>query len=133
MIAVFETFTHRKALSDLLGDPTLMTTAVTVLRRLKSANRQLYQSARVRFDKLDGVDTDNPINRWALAPVISMVFALATRMHAHGHLSSLGKLPQAYEGWAQMARLVPDLVTGDVVLADAMVLGVFGPNLTNEI
>ena len=133
LIAVFETFTHRKALSDLLGDPTLMTTAVTVLRRLKSANRQLYQSARVRFDKLDGVDTDNPINRWALAPVISMVFALATRMHAHGHLSSLGKLPQAYEGWAQMARLVPDLVTGDVVLADAMVLGVFGPNLTNEI
>ena len=106
-----------------------MTTAVAVLRRIKSANRQLYLSARVRFERLDGVDTDDPQNRWALAPVISMVFALATRMHAHGHLPTLGKLPQAYEGWAKMAQLVPDLVTGDVVLADAMVLGVFGPNL----
>ena len=129
LIAVFDTFTHRVALSELLGDPTLMTTAVAVLRRIKSANRQLYLSARVRFERLDGVDTDDPQNRWALAPVISMVFALATRMHAHGHLPTLGKLPQAYEGWAKMAQLVPDLVTGDVVLADAMVLGVFGPNL----
>ena len=129
LIAVFDTFKKRHELSELLGDPELMRTAVSVLRRVKSSNRQLYLSARVRFDRLDGVDTDNPDNRWALAPVISMVFALATRMHAHGHLPSLGKLPQAYDGWAQMARLVPDLVTGDIVAADAMVLGVFGPNL----
>lgn len=127
LIAVFETFNHRAELSDLLGDPEMMTTAVKVLRRVKQANRQLYLAARVRFDRLEGVDTDNPANRWALAPVISMVFALATRMHAHGHLSSLGSLPKAYAGWAEMARLVPDLVTGDLVAADAMVLGIFGP------
>ena len=27
-----------------------------------------------------------------------------------------------------MARLVPDLVTGDLISAEAMVLGVFGPD-----
>ncbi|AEI09645.1 hypothetical protein CRES_1290 [Corynebacterium resistens DSM 45100] len=129
LIAVFETFKKRQELSDLLGDPQLMKTAVAVLRRVKSANRQLYLSARVRFDRLSGVDTDTPANRWALAPVVSMIFALATRMHAHGHLSSLGQLPQAYAGWADMARLVPDLVTGDIVSADAMVLGIFGPQV----
>lgn len=129
LIAVFETFKKRQELSDLLGDPQLMKTAVAVLRRVKSANRQLYLSARVRFDRLSGVDTDTPANRWALAPVVSMIFALATRMHAHGHLNSLGQLPQAYAGWADMARLVPDLVTGDIVSADAMVLGIFGPRL----
>lgn len=127
LIAVFDTFTHREELSDLLGDPDLMKTAVTLLRKVKAANRQLYLSARVRFDRLEGVDTDNPDNRWALAPVISMVFALATRMYAHGRMSSLGKLRNAYPGWAHMARLVPDLVTGDIVMAEAMVLGVFGP------
>ncbi|WCZ36785.1 hypothetical protein CHEID_06240 [Corynebacterium heidelbergense] len=127
LIAVFDTFTHRQELSDLLADPQLMTTAVSVLRRIKSTNRQLYVSARVRLDRLEGVDTEDARNRWALAPVISMIFALATRMHAHGHLQNLGKLPQAYPGWAEMARLVPDLVTGDLAAADAMVLGVFGP------
>ena len=129
LIAVFETFNKRQELSALLGDPELMKTAVTLLRKVKSANRQLYLSARVRFDKLEGVDTDTPENRWALAPVVSMVFALATRMYAHKKMSSLGKLLDAYPGWAAMARLVPDLVTGDIVMADAMVRGVFGPTV----
>lgn len=129
LIAVFDTFTRRAELSALLGDEALITTAVSVLRRVKSANRQLYLSARVRFDRLEGVNTDDPANRWALAPVISLVFALATRMHAHGHLESLGKLPIAYDGWAALAREVPDLVTGDIVAADAMVLGVYGPSV----
>ena len=129
LIAVFETFNKRAELSELLGDPELMKTAVTLLRKVKAANRQLYLSARVRFDRLEGVDTDTPENRWALAPVISMVFALATRMYAHKKMSSLGKLLSAYPGWAAMARLVPDLVTGDIVMADAMVRGVFGPTV----
>lgn len=129
LISVFETFSKREELSALLGNPELMTTAVKVLRKVKNANRQLYLSARVRFDRLDGVDTDNPANRWALAPVLSMVFALAARMNAHGKLASLGKLPLVYPTWSEMARLVPDLVTGDLVSAEAMVLGIFGPEL----
>lgn len=129
LIAVFETFNRREELSALLADSHLMTTAVKVLRRIKQSSRQLYLSARVRFDRLDGVDMDSPENRWALAPMISMIFALATRMHAQGHLPSLGALSNAYDGWSQMARIVPDLVTGDVVSAEAMVLGVFGPRI----
>lgn len=132
LISVFETFSKREELSELLGDPELMTTAVKILRKVKSANRQLYLSARVRFERLDGVDTDDPVNRWALVPVLSMMFALAARMYAHGRVSNLGKLPQVYEAWAQMARLVPDLVTGDIVSAEAMVLGVFGPDEAPE-
>ena len=132
LISVFETFSQREELSELLGNPELMTTAVKVLRKVKNANRQLYLSARVRFDRLDGVDTDNPANRWALAPVLSMVFALAARMNAHGKLASLGKLPLVYPTWAEMARLVPDLVTGDLVSAEAMVLGIYGPDEVDD-
>ncbi|RRQ16660.1 hypothetical protein [Corynebacterium bovis] len=128
LIAVFGTFRERERLGEVLGDPTLMKIAVSLLRRVKGANRQLYASARVRFDRLDGVDTDDPANRWALAPMVSMIFALATRLYAHGRLSSLGSVTAAYPGWAEMARLVPDLVTGDLVSADAMVTGIFGPD-----
>ena len=133
LISVFETFAKREELSELLGDPELMTTAVKILRKVKSANRQLYLSARVRFERLDGVDTDDPANRWALVPVLSMMFALAARMYAHDRLATLGKLPQVYAAWAEMARLVPDLVTGDLISAEAMVLGVFGPDELEEL
>ncbi|WP_420099923.1 hypothetical protein [Corynebacterium sp.] len=132
LIAVFETFRHREELGQVLADPGLLRVALALLRRIRQTNRQLYTSARVRFDKLDNVDTDNPDNRWALTPVISMILAIAARMHAHGRLGSTGQLSSAYPGWAEIARIVPDLVTGDLVAADAMVLGVFGPDEVAE-
>jgi hypothetical protein len=128
LIAVFEAFRHRDSLNELLADRELLRVALSLLRRIKQTNRQLYTSARVRFDRLDNVDTDAEGNRWALAPVISMILALAARLRAHGRLGSLGQLRDAYPGWAELARVVPDLVTGDIVSADAMVLGVFGPD-----
>ncbi|CUU66927.1 hypothetical protein [Corynebacterium variabile] len=128
LIAVFETFRQREELNEILADPELLRVALTLLRRIRQTNRQLFTSARVRFDKLDNVDTDNPANRWALAPVISMILAMAARLRAHGRLGAPGQLTSAYAGWAQLARIVPDLITGDLVAADAMVLGVFGPD-----
>lgn len=128
LIAVFETFRRRDELNEVLADPELLRAALALLRRIRQTNRQLFTSARVRFDKLDNVDTDNPANRWALAPVISMVLAIAARLRAHGRFGSPGQLTSSYHGWAQLARIVPDLVTGDLVSADAMVLGVFGPD-----
>lgn len=133
LIAVFETFRHREELGQVLADPGLLRVALALLRRIRQTNRQLYTSARVRFDKLDNVDTDNPDNRWALTPVISMILAIAARMHAHGRLGSTGQLSSAYPGWAEIARIVPDLVTGDLVAADAMVLGVYGPDEVDEV
>ncbi|MCJ7859429.1 hypothetical protein [Corynebacterium kalidii] len=133
LIAVFETFRHREELGQVLADPGLLRVALALLRRIRQNNRQLYTSARVRFDKLDNVDTDNPDNRWALTPVISMILAIAARMHAHGRLGSTGQLSSAYPGWAEIARIVPDLVTGDLVAADAMVLGVYGPDEVDEV
>lgn len=126
LIAVFQSFQHRDELNALLAEPTLMATAVSLLRRVKQVNRQLYLLARIRLERLDAVDTENPANRWAVAPVVSIVFAIAARLRAHGHISSSSKLDAALDGWVQLARIVPDLVISDIVLADAMVLGAFG-------
>ncbi len=122
LLAVFETFNHREALSRLLSDEGLIKSSVTLLRTLRSANKQLYAMARVRFDKLDGVDTEASENLWALAPVVSMVLALVARMQAHGMITSNKTLDAATPGWAAMADIVPDLVTGDLIAADAVVV-----------
>ncbi|AKK03445.1 hypothetical protein [Corynebacterium epidermidicanis] len=129
LLAVMEAFHKRAELTRLLSDETVIQTMVSTLRALKGNNRSIYASARVRFDKLDGVDTNARENHWALAPVASLVFALAARMHAHGLMGKPKLLMKASSYWAELAEIVPDLVTGDLIAADAMVLAVKYPGI----
>ena len=122
LMAVFETFRRRDELTEIVASEGLIKPAVSLLRAVRGANRGLYSAARVRFDKIDGVNTEDRANAWALAPVVSLVFALAARLHAHEMLGKSAKLDQAAEGWAQLADVVPDLVTGDLMSAEAMVI-----------
>lgn len=122
LLAVFEAFNQREDLNALLQGEPLIQSALTMLRTLRATDKSLFAHARIRFDKLEGVDTDAKENLWALTPVVSLVFALVARLHAHGLLSSSKTLDAATPGWAKMADLVPDLVTGDLISAEAMVL-----------
>lgn len=131
LMAVFETFKKREQLNAVLQSEGLMKTAVDLLRAMRGTQRQLYSSARIRFDKLDGVDTNKPENMWALTPVVSLVFALCSRLHAHDLIGKTRTLDRASGGWGRIADLVPDLVTGDLISAEAMVLGVTNPGLVD--
>lgn len=131
LMAVFETFKKREQLREVLQTEGLIKTAVDLLRAMRGTQRQLYSSARIRFDKLDGVDTDKPENMWALTPVVSLVFALSSRLHAHELIGKTRTLDRAAAGWSRIAGLVPDLVTGDLISAEAMVLGVTTPGLVD--
>ncbi|MBP3087878.1 hypothetical protein EML15_01740 [Corynebacterium sp. sy017] len=124
LLAVFEAFNQRECLCELLSSQGLIQPAVTLLRTLRSTNKTLYAMARVRFDKLDGVDTDARDNVWALTPVVSLILALAARMHAHGLITSSKTLDAVTPAWALLADIVPELVTSDMVAAEAMVLAV---------
>lgn len=130
LLAVLETFKWRAELNELLGNQELMVTAAQLLKKVRNVSRQLYAAARVRFDRLEGVDTESDGNRWALAPIVSLVFALAARVEAHGGGmggTRMGELSSgALAGWAKIAEMLPDLVAGDILAADAMVLGVIG-------
>lgn len=128
LLAIFETFHRREELIDLLTSEGLIKPAVSLLRALRSASRPLYSSARIRFDKLDAVNTEDRSNAWALAPVVSLTFALAARMHAHGLMGKSRTLEAASTGWSRLADVVPDLVTGDLVSAEAMVLAATHPH-----
>ena len=129
LLAVFETFNQRKQLRSLLSSEQLIGSAVTLLRTLRSTNKALYALARIRFDKLDGVDTDAKENIWALAPVVSLVLALASRMAAHGLITSNKTLDAATPAWAKLADVIPDLVTSDIVAAEAIVLAITKPGI----
>ncbi|MCS4536266.1 hypothetical protein [Corynebacterium sp. HS2168-gen11] len=129
LLAVFEAFNTRQALKKLLAEEQLIASAVTLLRTLRSTDKTIYALARIRFDKLDGVDTDNKDNVWALAPVVSLVLALAARMAAHGIISSSKTLDAATQGWAKLADIVPDLVTSDLVAAEAIILALKKPGI----
>ncbi|MEJ5927376.1 hypothetical protein WG915_01960 [Corynebacterium sp. H128] len=129
LLAVMEAFHRRTELTAILSDETVIQTMVSTLRALKGTNRALYASARVRFDKLDGVDTNSRENHWALAPVASLVFALAARMHAHGLIGKPKLLLKAAPAWAALAEVIPDLVTGDLISAEAMVLALKYPGM----
>ncbi|MBN9643164.1 hypothetical protein ACFSSC_05400 [Corynebacterium mendelii] len=129
ILAVFETFNRNEQLSRMLADRTLITAAVKLLKALRGTNRHLYQAARVRFDKLGDTDTGEQKNIWALAPVVSLVFALAARLHAHGKMEKSKLLTQAAAGWSALADVVPDLVVGDLIAAEAMVLASLHPGI----
>ena len=57
------------------------------------------------------------------------MFALAARMHAYGLIGKSKQLTQASRGWAKLATIVPELVTGDIVSAEAMVCAVTSPGI----
>lgn len=121
LYAVMQAFHRREEVGALLSAGTQIQAAVTLLRTLKASNRSLYAIARIRFDKLLGVDTDNPALRWTLAPAISLVFALMSRLVAHGHLPITKTLENVLGDWADVADLLPDIVQGDLVVADLLV------------
>lgn len=129
LLAVFETFQQREKLRELLGEENLIASAVTLLRTLRSSNKSLYALARIRFDKLDGLDTDAKENLWALAPVVSLVLALASRISAHGLITSNKTLDAVTPAWAKLADIVPDLVISDIVAADAIALAISKPGI----
>ncbi|ALC06252.1 hypothetical protein CDES_09305 [Corynebacterium deserti GIMN1.010] len=131
LMAVFETFKKRDELREVLQTEGLIKSAVELLRAMRGTQRQLYSSARIRFDKLEGVDTNKPDNMWALTPVVSLVFALSSRLHAHELIGKTRTLDRASSGWGQIADIVPDLVTGDLISAEAMVLGARNPGLVD--
>lgn len=122
LMAVFEAFRRRAELNRLLAQEDLIRPSVRLMRGIRAANRGLGAAARVRMDKLVGVDFKDPRNAWALAPVVSLVFALAARGHAHGVIGKTKTLEAVAPGWARLAELLPDLVTGDILSAEAMVL-----------
>lgn len=58
---------------------------------------------------------------WRVVPAISLGLALAARHAARGHAVAAGWLPRQARIWADLASVVPQLVTIDLILAELLV------------
>lgn len=88
-----------------------------VIERIGWTNRLLREALTIRNDALTGVDTTT--DPWMLVSLQSLVLAVAARMSAHGMHVDIDN--HVVEPWARMARLAPNLVLTDLLIAEALV------------
>lgn len=148
--AIHEVVASRAAIveSGLMTD--LAKKSRALFQAVTKVSPRLRRAVNVRFHKLDGIDADDPSLHWTLVPGTSLLIAVAARAIArrNAQLAAEGAVPadQAAEGqqvlhddsvvrellftWAALADLVPTLVMGDLLIADALVAHVLGGDLT---
>lgn len=88
-----------------------------IIEKIGWTNRRLREALNIRNDALAGVDTTT--HPWMLISLQSLVLAVAARMSAHNMHVDIDDhviLP-----WARMARLAPNLVLTDLLIAEALV------------
>ena len=75
-------------------------------------------------------DRDAGLLVWVVPFLVAgLVLALASRVSAHGLITSNKTLDAATAGWARLAEVVPDLVISDIVAADAIALAIAKPGI----
>jgi hypothetical protein len=58
---------------------------------------------------------------WRVVPSISLGLALVARHAARGHQMAAGWLPRQSRVWADLASVVPQMVTIDLIVAELVV------------
>jgi hypothetical protein len=58
---------------------------------------------------------------WHLVPAVSLAFAFASRHAARGNVVAAGWLPRQSRVWTDLALVVPQMVTIDLIIAELLV------------
>jgi hypothetical protein len=69
---------------------------------------------------------------WRVVPALSLGLALAARHAARGNKVAAGWLPSVRRPWTDLAKVVPDLVTTDLVLAELLVASTDSDNRRSQ-
>ena len=116
-----------------------------IMVKLAEASRALFQAVsrtspklrkavNVRFHKLDGIDADDPSLHWTLVPGTSLLISVAARALARQKAANPDVDDSVVRNliplWSQLADLVPTLVMGDLLIADALVTHAVHGDLT---
>lgn len=119
-----------------------------IMVKLAQASRALFQAVsrtspklrkavNVRFHKLDGIDADDPSLHWTLVPGTSLLISVAARALARQKAANPDVDDSVVRNliplWSQLADLVPTLVMGDLLIADALVTHAVHGDLTKPV
>jgi hypothetical protein len=86
--------------------------AERLIRMISDEATQKAFDARQHLSRVDG---------WRVVPAISMALALAARHASRGHADALRWVNREQRPWADLAAVVPQLVTIDLIIAELVV------------
>lgn len=115
--------------------PGLAAASRALFQAVSRTSPKLRQAVNVRFHKLDGIDADDPSLHWTLVPGTSLLIAVAARALARQKAANPDVddtvVRKLIPLWAQLADMVPTLVMGDLLIADALVTHALHGDLTD--
>lgn len=132
--AIHEVVANRAEIVDAGIMPGLAAASRALFQAVSRTSPKLRKAVNVRFHKLDGIDADDPSLHWTLVPGTSLLIAVAARALARQKAANPDVDDTVVRSliplWAQLADMVPTLVMGDLLIADALVTHAINGDLT---
>lgn len=90
-----------------------------VIEPIRRASKLCSEAIEIRNDRLNGVDT--AAHPWMLMSLQSLTLALLARLEAHGRVGGQYLNSGLLMAWSRLARLCPNMVAADLLIAEALV------------
>lgn len=133
--AIHEVVANRAEIVEAGIMPGLAAASRALFQAVSRTSPKLRKAVNVRFHKLDGIDADDPSLHWTLVPGTSLLIAVAARALARQKAANPDVddtvVRKLIPLWAQLADMVPTLVMGDLLIADALVTHAIHGDLTD--
>ena len=133
--AIHEVVANRAEIVDAGIMPGLAAASRALFQAVSRTSPKLRKAVNVRFHKLDGIDADDPSLHWTLVPGTSLLIAVAARALARQKAANPDVDDTVVRSliplWAELADMVPTLVMGDLLIADALVTHAIHGDLTD--
>ncbi|PMC61236.1 hypothetical protein CJ204_12125 [Corynebacterium xerosis] len=133
--AIHEVVANRAEIVEAGIMPGLAAASRALFQAVSRTSPKLRKAVNVRFHKLDGIDADDPSLHWTLVPGTSLLIAVAARALARQKAANPDVDDTVVRSliplWAQLADMVPTLVMGDLLIADALVTHAIHGDLTD--
>ncbi|WP_295628816.1 hypothetical protein [uncultured Corynebacterium sp.] len=132
--AIHEVVANRAEIVESGIMPGLAAASRALFQAVSRTSPKLRKAVNVRFHKLDGIDADDKSLHWTLVPGTSLLIAVAARALARQKAANPDVDDSVVRNliplWAQLADMVPTLVMGDLLIADALVTHAIHGDLT---
>lgn len=118
--AAYEAFLQRDAWMQSGWSESFAAQTAFVIEPIRRASRLAHEAITIRNDRLHGIDT--AANPWMLMSLQSLTLALLARLEAHGKVGGQYLNSGLLMDWTHLARMCPNMVATDLLIAEALVI-----------
>lgn len=117
--AAFEAFLQRDAWMQSGWSESFAAQTAFIIEPIRRASKLAHEAIEIRNGRLQGIDT--VANPWMLMSLQSLTLALLARLEAHGKVGGQYLNSGLLMDWTRLARLCPNMVASDLLIAEALV------------